>query len=153
MNFQPMRPAESVLVGRVRPRVAGTVLVVWLLAAALWPLGTLARELVARRYPDAEHTGGFGLLVSLFLLTVAALGVGALAVLAFRGRWFARLGVTFLGVIGELVAVVYLVAGVENSHGPAAVVEWSVLIARVLFVPVAVALSFLPSMNSYCRAG
>ncbi|WP_199441638.1 hypothetical protein [Umezawaea beigongshangensis] len=145
----PMNPVQTTVTGAGRPGAVVVAFVLWLLASLTWPVGTLARDLVA-----GEADAGWSAFDLFLMLCFVVLVLwGALSFLF--GRHAARVALCGGAFLAEALAVVHLVVAVRDGTGytgAALVVGWLVLVLRVVLPPLAVTASFVPATRGYFAA-
>lgn len=137
-----MRGVDQLTTTVVRPGVVVGAFALWLVAAAVWPVGTVVRVL-------AEEGGfaGFGPVMTLFTTGCLAVGGVCGAIAFFRGSHQARVALCVgYFVLGILAVAALVVAARDGDTGPAA---WAVIVLRVATPAAAAVLSFLPGSRHY----
>ncbi|CCH35293.1 proline-rich domain-containing protein [Actinosynnema sp. NPDC047251] len=137
-----MRGIDQQTSAVARPGAVVAAFVLWLLAALIWPVGTVVREL-------AEQGGfvGFGAVMTLFATGCLAVGGVWGAVAFLGGSYYARIalcgGYLVLGILAVAAAVV------ASRSGGTEAASWAVIVLRLVLPAAAGVLSFLPGTRHY----
>ncbi|WP_433266059.1 hypothetical protein ACQPZF_39775 [Actinosynnema sp. CS-041913] len=137
-----MRGVDQHTTAFVRPGVVFAAFVCWLLAALMWPVGTVIRVLA-----EDGAFASFGAVMTLFATGCLAVG-GVWGAIAFLGgSYYARIALCggYL-VVGILAVAAAIVASRDADTEPA---SWAVIVLRLALPAVAAVLSFLAGARSY----